>query len=112
MISLVTPIIRLYIWIFWLLGLHPQTPAYRRKLNNVSIERISNVSVSFQAQVIYLLIFTLKLMLNLVGLKVVANYSSNDEISEIGEKPCLQSKGPQNGQEFVWEEIENNLDMG
>ena len=50
------------------------------------------MNVSFQAQVICLLIFTLKLMLNSVGLKVVANYCSNVEISKMGEKPCKQSE--------------------
>ena len=75
----------------------------------MAIERISHVNVSFQAQVICLLIFT---CLNSVGLKVVANYCSNVEISKMGEKLASEASGPQNGQELVWVEIGNYLDMG
>ena len=55
------------------------------------IERITNVNVSFWAQIIFLFIF-IKLMLNLVRLKVVFNYFSNIEISKMGEKPCELSE--------------------
>ena len=40
-IFLVIPIIRSYIWIFWLLRLHPQTPAYRI-INNMAITNWKN----------------------------------------------------------------------